>query len=150
MQLAVHGWPDTKPDGSWSIGHYMTQCHDATCTGPGSTQADAAATALGVLPFLANGNTHRRGPYRKNVLMALAWLGRHQKPDGDLSDGSTMYAHGLAAIALCEAYGMSRDSTIGMAAQRAIDFIEMHRIPLPAAGATSPAMMAIPRLSAGR
>jgi hypothetical protein len=110
-------------DGSWSIDHYTARCRDASCTGPGTTQADAAGTGLGVLPFLANGNTHRGGPYRKNVAMAIAWLVRHEKPDGDLTCGSTMYAHGLAAIALCEAYGMSGDSAIGAAAQRALDFI---------------------------
>ena len=35
-----------------------------------------------------------------------------------------MYAHGLATIALCEAYGMTQDSRVGIAAQAAIRFIE--------------------------
>jgi hypothetical protein len=35
-----------------------------------------------------------------------------------------MYSHGLATIALCEAYGMTKDSRIGFAAQAAINFIE--------------------------
>lgn len=34
-----------------------------------------------------------------------------------------MYSHGIAAIALCEAYGMSRDPELREPAQRAIDFI---------------------------
>jgi hypothetical protein len=34
-----------------------------------------------------------------------------------------MYAHGLATIALCEAYGMTNDKALGDAAQRAIHFI---------------------------
>ena len=34
-----------------------------------------------------------------------------------------MYAHGLASIALCEAYGLSQDKAVGRAAQQAINFI---------------------------
>jgi hypothetical protein len=34
-----------------------------------------------------------------------------------------MYSHGLATIALSEAYGLSGDRQIGIAAQRAVDFI---------------------------
>ena len=35
-----------------------------------------------------------------------------------------MYAHGLATITLCEAYGLTKDERIGAAAQRAVIFIE--------------------------
>src|SRR6266481_4987873 len=35
-----------------------------------------------------------------------------------------MYSHGLAAIALCEDYGMSKDKSVGVAAQKAINFIQ--------------------------
>ena len=34
-----------------------------------------------------------------------------------------MYSHGLATIALCEAYGLSGDKQAGVAAQRAVNFI---------------------------
>ncbi len=34
-----------------------------------------------------------------------------------------MYSHGLATIALSEAYGLSGDKQVGQAAQRAVDFI---------------------------
>ena len=34
-----------------------------------------------------------------------------------------MYSHGIAAIALCESYGMSEDPKLKIPAQRAIDFI---------------------------
>ncbi len=47
----------------------------------------------------------------------------HQKPDGDLANGcpQTMYSHGLATIALCEAYGLTGDKNVGMAAQGAVN-----------------------------
>ena len=34
-----------------------------------------------------------------------------------------MYSHGLATIALCEAYGLSGDRDIGLAAQGGVNFI---------------------------
>jgi hypothetical protein len=35
-----------------------------------------------------------------------------------------MYAHGMATIVLCEAYGMTRDERIGAAARQAVSYIE--------------------------
>ena len=103
------------PDGSWSLSKYPTVCKDATCTGTGAENADMGATAMGLLPFLAAGQTHQsKGPYRSTITNGLAWLMRNQKPDGDLRGGANMYSHGLAAIALCEAYGMTGDRAVGL------------------------------------
>jgi hypothetical protein len=114
-----------SPEGNWSLQRYPARCHDGTCSGPGAVEAESAATAFGVLPFLAAGQTHRdRGVYQKTVAAGIGWFLRHQKADGDLRCGSTMYAHGLATIALCEAYAMTGDRAVGYAAQRAIDFIQ--------------------------
>jgi hypothetical protein len=112
-------------DGSWSISH-TRNCKSGFCSGPGEHTSDTAATALALLPFLAAGQTHEsKGPYQKNILQGINWLVKHQKPTGDLvTGGSQMYSHGLATIALCEAYGMTNDSRIGYAAQSAINFIE--------------------------
>jgi hypothetical protein len=115
-------------EGSWSLRDYQKRCTDKSCTGPAGEESLSAATAMGVLPFLAAGQTHQNGVprYRQAVFAALYWLMNHQAPDGDLSAGasSQMYSHALASIALCEAYGMSRDKTIGAAAQRSINFIQ--------------------------
>ena len=116
-------------DGSWSLRDFDNRCTDKTCTGQGEAETDAGATALGVLPLLASGQTSTAGPYKTNVQRALYWLISHQNgKDGDLAGGAKgnahMYAHALATIALCEAYSLSpRDKDTGRAAQRAIDFI---------------------------
>ena len=115
-------------DGSWSLENYMANCKpgDKSCTGPGSVNADAGATAMGLLPFLAAGQTHKsKGPYKEHITKGIDWLLRNQQPDGNLAKGAQqmMYSHGLATIALSEAYGVSGDKKVGQAAQKAVDFI---------------------------
>ncbi len=113
-------------DGSWSLQNYTQRCHDRTCTGPGNVSADAGATAMGLLPFLAIGQTHRsQGHYKETVRLGVQWLVSHQQSDGNLAKGAQqmMYSHALATIALCEAYGMSGDRQVGMAAQGGVNFI---------------------------
>jgi hypothetical protein len=114
-------------DGSWNILH-TANCKEGGCSGPGRYDSPTAATALGLLPFLAAGQTHdSKGPYQSNIKKGVDWLIKNQKKNGDLCVGNdthnTMYSHGLAAIALCEAYGMTQDPRVGYAAQMAIDFI---------------------------
>jgi hypothetical protein len=114
-------------DGHWSMDHFE---HDAQCNCTGGGQKnDIAGTAFGILPFLARGETHRggeTGKYVKSLDLALKYLISHQKPDGDLRDGSTeiqkMYTHGLATITLCEAYDLTVDPMLREAAQKAVDF----------------------------
>jgi hypothetical protein len=112
-------------DGSWSLDKYTQHCKDGTCTGHGSAHgADTGATAMGLLPFLAAGQTHTGyGPYAGNIGKALNWLIAHQGKNGDLMGGSTMYCHGLATIALCEAYGLTQDRKLLVPTQMAVKFI---------------------------
>jgi hypothetical protein len=115
-------------DGRWSL-HQLDPPEKGlpATTGPGSIQSDTAATGLGLLPFLGSGHTHREGEYQAVVAKALGWLVERQKPSGDLFADSPsnayMYSHGIAAIALCESYGLSQDEKLRDPAQRAIDFI---------------------------
>jgi hypothetical protein len=125
LWLARH---QDRADGSWNFQGYTRQCKDggATCTGPGTGTGDAGATAVCLLPFLAAGQTHKsKGPYQKTIADGLNWLVRHQKPDGNLApdDERMMSSHGMAATALCEAYGLTGDRVIGLAAQGALKFI---------------------------
>jgi hypothetical protein len=113
-------------DGSWSLHDYTKQCTDKTCTGQSDFSSDAGATALGLLPFLAAGQTHKSpGRFKEPVRKAIDWLIAHQQPDGNLAKGSTkmMYGHGLAAMALSEAYALSGDKRLADAAQAAVNFI---------------------------
>jgi hypothetical protein len=131
--LALH----QGDDGRWSLDAFDRSAHEkgpalggtrfkCNCGGQGMRN-DTAGTAFGVLPFLAAGVTPRsqnemKEDYRKNVEAALKFLVNHQDPKtGDLGGG--MYAHGLAAIALCEAYGLTSDPTLKGPAQKALDFI---------------------------
>ncbi|HEY2411412.1 MAG TPA: prenyltransferase/squalene oxidase repeat-containing protein [Pirellulaceae bacterium] len=114
-------------DGSWNIMH-TANCKEGGCSGPGRYDSPTAATALGLLPFLAAGQTHdSKGPYQQHIKKGVDWLIKNQKKNGDTCVGNdthnTMYSHGLATIALCEAYGMTQDPRVGYAAQMAIDFI---------------------------
>jgi beta-lactamase regulating signal transducer with metallopeptidase domain len=114
------------PQGNWSI-DYRRQCKGEACAGAGLARSDTAATAMALLPFLAAGSTPKsKGPYRQTVAKAIDWLIKQQKPDGDLSGGceQPLYAHGLATIALCEAYGMTHDEQLGAAARLGVGYIE--------------------------
>lgn len=126
-----------SPDGSWGLGAYRKQCQDPACADVDRVnQADpkAAATAMGLLPLLAAGHSHQvPGPYQTAVQKGLEWLVQNQRPDGDLSAGSKggpmMYCHGLAALALCDAYALTGDKELAGAAQRAVAFIEAAQDP---------------------
>ena len=112
-------------DGHWSI--HELNCTDHECKGHGSFQSDTAATGLALLAFLGAGYTHQSGEHQAVVSKGLAWLTSHQKKDGDLftdeSEFVWLYSHGMAAIPLCEAYGMTRDPALKDPAQRALDFV---------------------------
>ncbi len=115
-------------DGSWSLENFHANCKGkhATCPGAGKVRSNTAATGLALLPLLAAGHTHQEGQYKQAVADGLKWLTEHQKENGDLlgpGDAQHMYSHGIAAIALCEACGMTDDVELKKAAAKALDFI---------------------------
>ncbi len=116
------------PDGRWSLQNAAVGgTSQESAASAGQMQADSAATGLALLAFLGAGYTHTDDKYRDHVAAGLAYLVNHQKPDGDLFSGGSkyvwLYSHGIAAIALCEAYGMTADPSLRQPAQRALDFI---------------------------
>ncbi|MBN2474095.1 MAG: hypothetical protein JXB62_05785 [Pirellulales bacterium] len=113
-----------REDGSWCFDLRKTSCR-GLCRYSGSEASTTAATAMALLPFLGAGYTHMDGEYRDVVREGLYYLTRRAlvTPHGyDLQEG-TMYAQGLAAIALCEGYAMTRDPALKDFGQGAIDFV---------------------------
>ena len=109
-------------DGRWKIdGNFPDKAN-------GGEGTDVAATAMAILPILGAAYTHkspRKGesaPYAKAIQNGLQFLVRSQNPKtGELGKGG--YAHGLAAQALCEAYGMTKDPTLKPSAQFSVYFL---------------------------
>lgn len=109
-------------DGSWSLQRQGTQV---------VLRSDSAATGLSLLAFQGAGYTHKQHQYADTVSRALQFLIQNQRDDGDLyraenplSDRNVaFYSHGIAALALCEAYGMTQDPELREPAQRSLNFI---------------------------
>ncbi|HMF16879.1 MAG TPA: prenyltransferase/squalene oxidase repeat-containing protein [Gemmataceae bacterium] len=103
-------------DGGWKLdGNFKDK----------GTANDTAGTAFGLLPFLGAGKTHKpakNNDYDKVVEKGVQFLIRRQdNQTGNLGGG--MYAHGLATIALAEAYGLSKDPALRGPAQAAVNYI---------------------------
>jgi hypothetical protein len=89
-------------------------------------RADTATTGLSLLAFLGAGHTHMRGKYKANVQRGLEHLLSVQAADGNLGGDAElfafMYSHGIATLALSEAYAMSGDKRLEQALRAAIGY----------------------------
>ena len=119
--------------GSWNfrleLGPCRGRCKDQGRLG----NAQNGATAMGILPFMAAGQTHLDGKYKQVVKRGLAYLVNNMKVNrngGSFVDGGTFYSQGLASIAICEAYAMTRDKSLLLPAQRSIAFITYAQDPV--------------------
>jgi hypothetical protein len=116
-----------RPDGGWSL-NFHPQCQGQGCPPEASLESDTAATGLALLPLLGAGHIHTaKSRYQSHVRLGLGWLVNHQQENGDLFTGggftAHLYSHAIATMALCEAYGLSKDPALKAPAQRAINFI---------------------------
>ena len=91
---------------------------------------DVAATGFALLAFYGRGETHLDDDcqYHDTVKRGMHWLlEQGNAATGDLRglkpQGNAMYDHGIAALALVEAYGVTKDTELRSRAQAAIDFI---------------------------
>lgn len=112
-------------DGSWRFDLSGCRC-DGACSHPGTVTSTTAATGIAILPFLGAGHTHMEGAYRETVTRGLYYLMSRMRPSprgGDLAEG-TMYGHGVATLALAEAFGMTSDPMLAPYVRDAIRFIE--------------------------
>ena len=112
-------------DGHWSL-HAYHQTGDCKkrCGQPGLT-CDTGGTALAMLPFLGNAETHQAGPHAAALDKALKWLIARQDQFGTWPESmaTQMYAHAMSTIVLCEAFTLSDDQTLRAPAQKAVNFI---------------------------
>ena len=114
-------------NGSWSFDHTKAG-PNKTSKNPGSIAAPRAATGMALMAFLGAGQTHRHGDYKQTVQRGLAYLIKTQKPESNgsgsfMEPSGSMYSHGIASIAITEAWSMTRDEKLRVPAQAAINYI---------------------------
>ncbi len=164
--LALH----QAADGHWSLHDFNKHARTAPLgdpkgklqpdnSQPNTTQANnTAGTAFGLLPFFAAGITHKPPKikplvdYSKGVGLAIRYLIAKQTKSGNDRGyyGEGMYSHGLATIAMCEAYGLTSDPQIKASAQLAHRTISCpRRTPAAAAGVMRRVRPATPPSPAG-
>ena len=125
-----------SPDGAWNAkrfgGGTETQALGEHRHGTGD-RADTGVSGLALLAFLSAGHTHFDGDHRKTVEQGLSFLMQSQMPSGDLSGpkqigqepsvmNARMYCHGIATLALAEAYAMTHDEQLKPALVKAAQF----------------------------
>jgi len=92
-----------EPDGSWCPrGH------------------PDAMTGLALLAFLAHGETPASPEFGRTVQTAIQWLANYMLPK---TRGGNSYTHGIAAYALCEAYGLTKIPFIKPAMEKGLSLI---------------------------
>ncbi len=100
-----------NPDGSWDHG----------------ARSPAAMTGLGLLTFLAHGETVSSEKYGQTVEKAIRWLVNDMQPNGMFkgvgTGNGTVYAQAIAAYAMSEAYAMTRIPDIKPVMDKAIQVI---------------------------
>ena len=109
-------------DGSWSL-----QGHGENVL----LRSNTAATGLCLLAFQGAGYTHQQHQYAAAISRGIEYLMNRQQPNGDLyvpedaisNRNVAFYSHGIAALAMCEAYGMTQDPELKEPAQRCLNYI---------------------------
>jgi hypothetical protein len=89
-------------------------------------QADTGITGLALLAFLGSGETHLSGKHREAVQHGLEFLLGSQAAGGSLAGSAelfaAMYCHGIATLAVSEAFALSGDDRLLPGLQRALQF----------------------------
>lgn len=146
--LAEHQYPD----GAWRFDLEACPNCAGYCRDSGTNDSSTAATGLALLSFLGAGYTHQEGQYVEVVKRGLYYLESQMTittHGGDLRDttvrevraentpagiaavldrarerfkADTMYSHGIATLALTEAYAMTQDPALRQSAENAVKF----------------------------
>jgi hypothetical protein len=117
-----------QTDGSWTLGGFD---QSSELSSQQQLDSDAAATGLALIAFQGAGYNHREYKYAAQLNQAVQWMVANQDSDGCLYVGSNkksddvcrMYSHGIAALALTEAYGMTQDPELVKPIEEAIRYI---------------------------
>ncbi len=117
-----------RDDGGWTLNTNGECRQNPGCPAGPRMESATAATGLALLPFLGAGHIHTKpGKYQATIQRGLDWLVAHQEKTGELYVGgefnAQMYSHAIATMAICEAYGLSKDPRLKIPAQMAIGFI---------------------------
>jgi len=110
------------PDGSWG----REQGEDGKWKGENKKQV--GLTGLGVLTFLAHGETPASDEFGDTVLRAIKFLLAKQNEKGEFckieaSGGETAYSHAIGTYAISEAYGMTSIPDLKVAMEKAVDVL---------------------------
>lgn len=122
QNLADGRWDTLTWDGGHETREFAGQ-HVAS----GGMRADTAITGLALLAFLAGGNTHLDGPYQETVDRGLKFLQQSQDPQtgslaGDAGRYVAMYCHGIASLAISEAYILTGDPSLRLTLEKGIAY----------------------------
>lgn len=94
--------------------------------GGAGAQADTGVTGLALLAFLAAGHTHLDGKFQETLQHGLEFLLRSQTRDGNLAGEARlfarMYCHGMASLAISEAYAITGDDRLRPFVLRAVQY----------------------------
>jgi hypothetical protein len=115
-----------EPTGGWSLKNFNVPAV-CSCGERADQPYEVAATAFGLLPLLAAGQTQKNSPRFLAVNKGLRALLKKQKPTGNFSDNA--YENALATMAVCEAYALTAEPGIKKPAQAALDYIAAQQQP---------------------
>jgi squalene cyclase len=86
--------------------------------------AHVGITALALIAYLAAGEVPGRGTYGANIDAAIQYLVSSTQENGYIqSNGTRMYSHAFATLALAEVYGMTTHRGVRDALQRSVNLI---------------------------
>jgi prenyltransferase beta subunit len=114
-----------RPEGRWDVGNFTKNCNEnkIECDGTSKIHFDMGASALALLAFLDEGQTHHIGTFKRTVRRALDFLQKIQNKDGTFKEENSEFVplgHILCTIAVAEAYAMSGDKRIKKTADKAL------------------------------
>ena len=114
-------------DGGWRLQFHDGPC-DGRCRDEGLMETPNGATSLALLALMGAGYTSESGPYQKEVAAGIDFLlGRMRSTNhgGSFREGERgMYAHGLATMALSEAFAMTKRSELTGPIVDAVEYIQ--------------------------